>query len=193
MSETFVNYHVQTDDFELVCSVLPQLITGEAYVSPAKNSWITIYEQMTEFELGYDKINAFARNLSDRVHSTVIVFIVIDEIQFLYYVYESNQLIDSFDSLDESINDSRLEEHANLLLGYCLPDITSTSILNILSPCQHENSEYLGSDFPYLLAPILNIDPDRVILGFSRFTSDNLSDYGSIGEEEDSFYHYVCS
>ncbi|MEH1971348.1 hypothetical protein [Nostoc sp.] len=47
----------------------------KAYVSLPKNGWITVYDQMSDYEFKYTEIRKFSENLSANLSTVAFAFI----------------------------------------------------------------------------------------------------------------------
>jgi len=199
MGEKLVNFHVQAESQQDVANLITNMIRAEAYVSPVKNGWITVYDQMTEHSPQSEEIISITQELSRRLSSVAISFIVLSGIHVIYYLFDQGELMDEFhnsyniypfgfDETDEGIAE-RFQGRPEILLRYCLPGTSLQQITEILEGCKGETPNYFGTDVPYLLAPLFNLDPDRVILSFVAFEADNLQSANPLLEDAEDFIH----
>lgn len=201
MGEQFVNYQIKTEHTAHVARELGTLIRTEAYVSPETNGWVTVYDQMTDQNFGYDETHYIAQELSSRLSTVIFVFIVFSGVHFLYLVYECGELVDEFydnpsqgyefgfEYADKTVI-QRFQGDPQALLRFCPPGITLEAVSQFLQFCREGNADYLGNSAPYHLAELLNIDQNRAVLGFRSFEADELQALGEI-EDVENFVHVV--
>ncbi|MFW9260019.1 hypothetical protein [Nostoc sp. CALU 546] len=184
MGEKFVNYQIRSSSMENVINIVKNLTRTKAYVSPPKNGWITVYDQMSDYEFKYTEISNFSQNLSASLLTVAFAFIVFSGLHFIYLVYDTGKLVDEFYDDPEAsefgfdyVNDAVIERFKgdpDKLLKYCLPSTTLQSISHILISNKNRDIEFLGQEAAYELALLLGIDEYRAINGYSYFEDHNL-------------------
>lgn len=84
MGEKFVTYQIRSSSIENVVDIVKNLTRTKAYVSPPKNGWITVYDQMSDYEFKYTEISNFSQNLSASLLTVAFAFIVFSGLHFIY-------------------------------------------------------------------------------------------------------------
>lgn len=182
MSEQFANHQIFSNSISDVAQVVKGLIRTRAFVSPVKDNWITIYDQMADYEMDYEEISYLSREMSSSLATVVFAFIVRSGLHFMYLVYDCGQKIDEFCDDPESFGVERINNKAlkgsynqsELLLKYCLPDIDINSVHQVLDSSRSGDVEKMGQEAAYQLALLLGIDGYRTINGYSYFEDNSL-------------------
>ncbi len=183
MGEKFVNYQVKWVSQHHVAQIVERITRNQAYVSPSKNGWITVYDQTSE-EFNRDYIRYFVQELSTKLSTTVFTFMVYRGLNFVYLLYECGEIIDEFDNDTEGeifgeeyardIYINRFQGDSNKLLKYCTTSTNQQSISEFLVSCRQRDVEYLGQNAAYELAYLLGMDIKRATIGYSYFEDNNL-------------------
>ena len=183
MGEKFVNYQVRWVSQHDVAQIVEKITSNQAYISPSKNGWITVYDQ-TSKEFKHDYIRYFIQELSTKLSTTVFTFMVYRGINFMYLLYNRGGIIDEFDNDtegetfgDEYARDvyrNRFHGDLNKLLKYCKSSKNLQDISDFLVYCRQRNVKFLGQDAAYNLAYLLGIDTNRATIGYSYFEDNNL-------------------
>lgn len=185
MGENFVNYQVRSDSISNVVNVVKKITKIKAYVSPSKNGWITVYDQSSE-EFKSDEIYYFAQQLSFKLSTTTLALIVNSRFgyNFIYLLYEYGQIVDEFFDnpedfefdfkyVDNNIIE-RFKGNPQKLIHYCTSETVLEELSYILESCREKKLDYTGQDAIYQLAPLLELDEARAVIGFRYFEDDNL-------------------
>ncbi|MEH2023094.1 hypothetical protein [Nostoc sp.] len=183
MGEKFVNYQVRWVSQYDVAKIVERITRNEAYVSPSKNGWITVYDQTSE-EFNHDYIRYFVQQLSIKLSTAVFTLMVYRGLKFVYLLYEGGEIIDEFDNDtdgetfgDEYTRDvyiNRFHGDSNKLFKYCKPSATLQNISDFMGYCRKKDIEYLGQNAADELACLLGIDTNRAIIGYSYFEDNSL-------------------
>ncbi|MBD2594052.1 hypothetical protein H6G74_06875 [Nostoc spongiaeforme FACHB-130] len=181
MGEKFVNYQIRCDLQQDVVHIVEMITRNQAYVSPSKNGWITVYDQASE-EFNYEYIRYFAQELSEKLSTLVFTFIVNRGLNFVYLIYECGKIIDEFDNDISSEEIEKTKDNTSIrfygdsrkLLKYSIPSTVLQTVSDFLESCRQRKIEYLGQDAIYELAPLVGIDTNRATIGYSYFEDNNL-------------------
>src|SRR6188508_270909 len=105
MGSFFTNYQVRHENAGAVRDALVSIKRDvRAYISPAKNGWVTVYEE--ESDTQDDKvIRRIAMGLSRELSCGVFAFLVHDSDVLLYWLYRNGQIEDEFNSSPEYFGD----------------------------------------------------------------------------------------
>lgn len=96
-SETFVNFHVRSTDAAPVATAARELIQGRAYHTASVNGWVSLYDEVCERQDAYE-IGRLAGELSARLSTAVLAFLVAEGSLFVYYLFQSGDLLDEYNS-----------------------------------------------------------------------------------------------
>lgn len=203
MGEQFVNYQLRSDSMSEVARVVRDITRTKAYVSPPKNGWITVYDQMSDYEFNYNEIRYFSQESSSRLSTVVFAFIVFSGLNFIFFLYDVGKLVDEFYDNPESFEFGfkyadatiieRFRGHPERLLKYCLPGIELQSVSHILTSSKNRDINYLGQEAAYELAFLLGIDGYRATSGYSYFEDDSLyNEIDPILEDAEDFLLVQC-
>ncbi len=167
MGEKFVNYQVRCDSQHDVALVVKKITQNQAYVSPSKNGWITVYDQTSE-KFNHDCIRNFIQKLSAHLSTTVFAFIVFSGLHFIYLLYDKGEIIDEFydDPEDETFGYDyaddliikRFQGNPSKLLKYCTEGTKEEKFSELFASLKQRDLEYLGQEAVYNFAPLFNID-----------------------------------
>ncbi|MGP8201268.1 MAG: hypothetical protein ACLQU4_17395 [Limisphaerales bacterium] len=193
MGAFIVNYQVRTDSLAAVRDALEKMVTERAYVSPAKDGWVTVYDEESDSQNGA-VLQRIASGLSRALKTDVLGFMVHDSDIAMYWLYQSGDLLDEFNSapdyLGNAVDDAtrdRLRGKAELLLPLCVAGTTTEQIGAAIHPTEEP---VFAEDYLAKLAPLLGIDETRINLGFEYFTNegsdilDDASEFELLGQDE---------
>jgi ankyrin repeat protein len=93
----YVNHQVRGDTAEPVLALARRVCVGLAYVAPARNGWVAVYDESSDTQ-DEAMIHQVGHDLSDGLATTVFTFLVHDDDVFRYVLYERGKLVASFDS-----------------------------------------------------------------------------------------------
>ncbi len=176
MGAFFTNFQVHGATASATKKALSTLTQSRAYVSPEKNSWVTVYEESSE-DQNEDTICRIAAGLSKKLGTAVFACMVHDSDIAAYWLYQNGALADEFNSapdyFDDNIDDktrARLRGKPDVLLPFCAAGTTCADVAAVLHPADGfpTMAEGVFAD----LANLLGIDEARVGLGFTYFESE---------------------
>jgi hypothetical protein len=192
MGAFIVNYQVRADSLAAVRDVLEKMVTARACVSPAKNGWVTVYDEESDSQ-DDTVLRRIASGLSRALKTDVLAFMVHDSDIAMYWLYQSGKLLDEFNSAPDyfgnTVDDAtrnRLRGKTDLLLPLCVAGTTIEQIDAAIHPAEEPA---FAEDYLAQLAPLLGIDETRINLGFEYFTNegqdilDDASEFESLGQE----------
>ena len=176
MGASFTNYQVRAKSASTVKKAFEPLVKSRAYVSPAKNSWVTIYDESSDNQ-DETTLHLIASNLSKTLKTTVFAFLVHDSDVAVYWLYQNGALADAFNSapdyFDDDVDDktrSDLRGRTDVLLPLCFTGTTREQIEALIHP---------PDEFPLMaecilvdLAKLIGIDDVRIGLGFTYFDKE---------------------
>jgi hypothetical protein len=180
MSASFVNYQIKAEDQAAVVAAASELVNGRAYISPSKTGWVTMYDENSEIQDAYE-IGRLGSELSARLGTVVIAFLVQESSLFVYYLFDNGDLLDEYNSAPppasadaEPDQKIRFTGRPEILLQYCAPG-TNRSDLEI--PLLRGDTLVEGGfassvnaeERLHPLAAALRIDDLRIMLGFADF------------------------
>ena len=199
MGEQFVNYQIKSDSTHNVVNRIQYLIRTKAYVSPQKNGWITVYDEMSDSEYKYSEIRDLGRNISIELSTIVLTIIVFSGVNFLYFLDDSGELVDEF--YDDPtrgfefgfINATqavveRFKGKPEKIIKYCSSKATIKSISYILKSCQEGKVEYLGGGGAEEFANLFGIDEERATNGYNYFVRFSLNEEDPAIEDAKNFF-----
>src|SRR4051794_36034958 len=140
MSASFVNYHLRTSDVAAVVRAAEQFISSRAYVSPATNGWITMYDETSDGQ-NPAEIDRLSHELSLTLHAPLLAFLVDDSSLFAYYLFDDQGcLIDEYNSAPTMFGQlaaadslQRFAGQPVLLEQYCQPGVNLEALHQVLS------------------------------------------------------------
>jgi hypothetical protein len=116
MGAFFTNYHLRCTDPAAVAESAKDLIATRAYVSPAKDGWITLYDETSESQ-DTAEITRLGRELSLRLNTALFAFLIHDSDVFVYYLFDRGELIDEYNSDPAYFSGAVTEETRHRLAG----------------------------------------------------------------------------
>ncbi|GAA6622438.1 hypothetical protein [Scytonema sp. NUACC26] len=127
---SFTNYQVRSNSTDEVARVLKDVVRTKAYVSPSKNGWITVYDEMSDEEMDYYELHHISQKLSSSLSTVVFVFFVYRSSYLIYFLYDLGELVDEYHSEPEGfrfgfelVNDSILDRfrgNPQIVWKYCI-------------------------------------------------------------------------
>ena len=137
MGSFLTNYQVKTEDYDKVIKIMEQIAKKSAFVAPAKNGWIAVYDETSE-EQDEKELHRVASGLSSSLRCAVFAFLVHDDDVFIYLLYDNGTLIDIYNSVPDYFGTVSKQErdtwkgHPEKLAAYALPEIKEPQIALIL-------------------------------------------------------------
>jgi hypothetical protein len=178
MGASFTNYQIYGKNAAEVKLALASLDETQAYVSPEKNGWVTVYEKTSESQ-NEDIINKIAAALSRSLGAAVFAFLVHDSGIAVYWLYQGGNISDEFNSAPDYFDDLVSEEirtrtrgRSDLLLPLCIAGTTLADIDAILHPA--DGLPLMAENILTELAKLLGIDDLRIGLGFEYFEGEEI-------------------
>ncbi len=186
MGAFFTNFHIRGDSPERVAAVLKRRIRARAYVSEAKNGWVSAYDISCE-EQNVDELQRLAKALSEELGAAVFAFLVHDSDVFYYWLYEHGALRDEYNSCpdyfsDDGVDDAtwqRLAGNPQAIVSLAAPGATAEAIAKALQREKMDPASTLDDEArlqadPYIFAEqrlrefacLLGIDEYRASMGF---------------------------
>ena len=177
MAASYVNYHVRSDDQAAVTAAAKGLVQGRAYLTPAGNGWVSLYDEISERQDAYE-IGRLAGELSVLVSTAVFAFVVNADVLFVYYLFENGDLLDEYNSSPAPAAEAARVDPATwfagrpeLLVNYCAPGTGPQTLAGILArdDTRHESGFGSAVRAEQRLRPLagaLRIDIARAVRGF---------------------------
>jgi hypothetical protein len=172
MGAFFTNYQVRGKSASEVCGALEPLVEGQAYVSPEKNGWVTVYDSASDRQ-EESTITHLAAELSRSLDTAVFGFMVHDSDIAFYWLYQNGVLIDEFNSAPDYFETAgeetkfRVRGDAEALLPFCVVGTSPSQIEAVIHPA--ENFPVFAEEILVKLSQLFGIDDVRMSLGFEYF------------------------
>jgi len=163
---TFVgNLHVRTNDAGALEKILDELGARNRRVTDARNGWVSVYEERCSMQ-DEETIESLARDLSARANAPAIGFLLHDSDVLRYWLYDSGEEKDTFDSWpgygeDDDEGPEPEGGDSDALLAYCVAGTTTDAIDAALA----EDSTF-ADDKLTAVAGFLGIDTHRALDDF---------------------------
>jgi hypothetical protein len=181
MGASFVNYHLRIADTAAVVHAAQERISGRAYISPARNGWVTLYDETSDAQ-DPAEIDRLSHDLSLALHVPLLAFLVEDSSLFAYYLFDDEGcLIDEYNSAPAMFGSpgspdihQRFAGQPVLLEQYCRPGVDLLELHHVLSDGRNTVDGGFGGAVPAEervreLATLLGLNDRRAILGFNLF------------------------
>jgi len=176
MGASFTNYQVRAKSVSKIKKALEPLVKSRAYVSPAKNGWVTAYDEASD-DQDEEAITHVAKELSKTLDTAVLVCLVHDSDIAAYWLYQSGALTDEFNSAPDyfgnEVDDktrARLSGNSDALLPLCVAGTTLEQIESVIHP--PDDFSIMAEALLVDLAKLLGIDDARIGLGFTYFDNE---------------------
>ncbi|ERN41464.1 ankyrin repeat-containing protein [Rubidibacter lacunae KORDI 51-2] len=187
MGATFVNHHVRSDRREPVEQAVQTLSEAGAYLSTARQGWVSIFDQAVEEQFDESGVEQFTRQLSAQLESIAIGVVVSDSDSILLWIYGRDR-----QQLHYVLEPSH-KSHDSKALCTALQHCSSTgaSFEDFAAVCrrQYEFAEDCWGDLAELLGiPRAFADLDYTSIADGEFDEVGLvaSDLLAVGEIESS-------
>jgi hypothetical protein len=189
MGAFVANLHVRTDQRDAIRQNLTQLGVSDYRLTAPQRGWISIYERQASTQ---DEawIEHLARELSSRLKSPCVAFLVHDSDIARYWLCDNGQLLDEYNSIPDYFDQAsaaerqRLRGQSDVFLRYCQPTVTRSQVEQVL-----RTDVTFAEDTVRQLAEFLGIEPDRTLEDFRDDESDGGPDgwrtFGDDGDEDD--------
>ena len=163
---TFVgNLHVRTNDASTLEKILDDLGARNRRVTDARNGWVSVYEERCSMQ-DEETIESLARDLSARAKAPAIGFLLHDSDVLRYWLYDSGEEKDTFDSWpgygeDDDGGPEPEGGDSDALLAYCVAGTTTDAIDAALA-----DDPTFADDKLVAVAGFLGIDTERALDDF---------------------------
>jgi hypothetical protein len=165
MGAFIVNINVRSDDPAAVERELKEL-TKAAWVTDAKNGWISVYEEEASTQ-DDRRIKDLSSGLSEALNAPVVAFLVHDSDFVCYWLIESGKLVDEFNSRpgysdDDDESEADVPCRPELLIRYCVPGTQVDDVRRVLL----DRDEIFAEENLRKLSELLGIDSARTNMDF---------------------------
>ena len=175
MGARFTNFQVRSDSTGAVCDALKPLVKTRAFVSPPQDGWVTVYDETCDKQNVAENLRV-ASGLSRAMKTAVFGFMVHASDVAVYWLFQSGELVDEFNSRPDyfkPVDDTerqRLRGRPEVLLPFCVGGTALADVKAIIHPAEGPPlfAESLITD----LAKLLGIDDSRASLGFNYFEEE---------------------
>lgn len=191
MGSFVVNLHVRTKDHDALVREVADLRLGQCYVAPPKKGWASLYEDRLSSQ-DDAWIRQLGSELSGRLQSPAIAFLVHDSDFVCYWLFDKGELQDEFNSCPDYFGDDfggsgdveTLRGRPDVLLRYCRRGVKLTDVESVLEQEPifaegqlEELARLLGIDIERAMADFRylgqDIDPDEIGAVFTGTDGDN--------------------
>lgn len=164
---TFVaNFHVRSRESDVVRETAADIGAADVRVSTPHNGWVSVCEKRASTQ---DEawIEHLARELSLRLGTACVAFMVHDSDIARYWLSDQGQLLDEFSSDPDYFDQvsaaerRRLQGRSDVFLRYCQQQVTRDEVEAVL-----RTDVTFAEDTVRDLAGFLGIDPDRALEDF---------------------------
>jgi hypothetical protein len=171
MGSFIVNVNVRATHRQAVEKEVKALNPAAAWVTGAKNGWITIYEEGASTQ-DESRIRNLTERVSAGLKAPAIAFLVHDSDFLCYWLFEDGRLIDEFNScpdyFDEGESEESLTGKPDEVLKYCPPGTNLGDVEKVLGD---KNQVFADSQLAQL-AELLGIDSTRAAVDFRDIGSE---------------------
>jgi hypothetical protein len=168
MGAFIANFHVRSEDVELVRQTLTEIGAKQVRLLPPAAGWVSIYEQRAS-QQEEPWIVRLAGELSSRLKTVCVAFLVHDSDIACYWLSDQGELLDEYNSSPDYFEEvsaaeqRRVRGQPKIFLRYCRPGVTSEQIESVLRA-----EVVFAEDTIRQLAEFLGIDPNRAQGDFGR-------------------------
>ncbi len=173
MGSFFTNFQIHNSSTAKVAKILPKIITGEAYFSPANNGWVTVYTEESETQ-AKGVITNIAAKMSKELKTEVFGFMVHDSDIAVYWLYRNGKIVDEFNSCPDYFGEEidneecqRVRGNTDALLPLCIVGTQRDDLDSLLH--SKDDRPAFAEEVLRKLAGFLGIDSDRMTLGLKYF------------------------
>jgi hypothetical protein len=174
MGSFIVNVNVRANDRQAVATKLKAQNVQAAWVTGAKNGWITIYDEGASTQ-DEGRIRELTRKVSADLKTSAIALLVHDSDFLCYWLFDDGQMIDEFNSCPEYFDDSMSDDpllggKPDVLLKYC----PAGTKFEVVEQVLNDKEQVFADEQLRKLADLMGIDSMRAG-----------TDYRDIGSEID--------
>jgi hypothetical protein len=173
MGAFIANLHVRSEDEEGVRRTMADIGASSFHVAAPGKGWISIYEQRASTQ-DEDWIADLAGQLSSRLHTVCVGFLVHDSDIARYWLSDQGKLLDEYNSIPDYFDEvsaairERVQGRPDIFLRYCQPGVTREQIEAVLRA-----DVVFADDTITQLAGFLGIDPGRALGDFKYAGGDD--------------------
>jgi hypothetical protein len=168
MGAFIANFHVRFEDSDAVRKTVSAIGLAQFRVASAAKGWVSLYEQRASTQ-DEDWIVRLASEISSRLRTVCVAFLVHDSDIARYWLSEQGQLLDEYCSIPDyfeavsAAERRRVRGRADVFLRFCQPSVTCQDIERVL-----RTDVTFAEDTITRLAGFLGIDPERVLGDFNH-------------------------
>ena len=168
MGAFVANFHVLGADSGAVRQTVAAIGAGQFRVASPVKGWVSLYEQRASTQ-DEDWIARLAGEMSSRLRTVCVAFLVHDSDIARYWLIDQGQLLDEFNSIPDYFDEvssaerRRVRGRADVFLRYCQPGVTRQDIERVLRA-----EVMFAEDTITRLAAFLGIDPERALGDFNH-------------------------
>jgi hypothetical protein len=166
MGAFIANIHVRSDAFGAVQQAIADIGVSRFRVSGPRKGWVSLCEERasTQDEAWIERL---AADLSSRLGTVCVVFMVHDSDIARYWLIDRGRLLDEYNSVPDYFDEvsaadkRRVRGQADVFLRYCQPSVSREQIETVL-----RTQVVFAKDTIRQLAEFLGIDPERALEDF---------------------------
>jgi hypothetical protein len=185
MGAFVASFHVRSDSSDQVRQAVTEIGASQFRVANPRQGWVAIHEQRasTQDEIWIER---FAQELSSRLQTACVAFMVHDSDIARYWLSDRGQLLDEYNSVPDyfeqvsAADRQRLRGRADVFLRYCQPHVTRQQVETTL-----RTEVTFAEDTITRLAEYLGIDPEQALEDFNHPSSGGGGGWGSEDGDDD--------
>jgi hypothetical protein len=168
MGAFFVNFHLRSENDAAVRQAVAEIGARRIRVGSPSDGWASIYEERASSQ-EEDWIARFTQELSFRLGTACVAFMVHDSDIARYWLSDRGQLLDEYNSTPDYFEEvsaaekQRVQGRPEVFLRYCRPGVTGREIETVLRA-----EVVFAEDTIQQLAGFLGIGPDRALDDFNH-------------------------
>ena len=190
MGASLCNFQVRSESQKDVCNALRKIISIRAFVSPAQNRWVSVFDELSN-SINEEEIKRVGKALSEQLATVVIAFAIHHSDVMIYYFFNMGKELDYYNSTPDyfgSILDKnqfdKTKGDAELFIKCIDKSIKKDDIEKVLfrKPAQEisydEKPKYvLQEERLRALFSLLHINENYAEIGFHDFFEEGISQF----------------
>jgi ankyrin repeat protein len=185
MGASLCNMHVRSDSQKEVCEALKKVITIRAYVSPAEEGWVSVFDEVAN-SMDQEEALRLGKELSAVLKTAVFIGEIFHSDVMMYYLFHDGNQLDFYNSTPDYFGKEDKDEfektkgNPELLCSYANASIKPLEVQLILArkPAterENEPMEYLlAEERLEALFSVLQIKNNYAHIGFHDFFDEGI-------------------
>lgn len=172
MGAFITNFHVMSHSSNMTTEVMREIAKSGFHVTSMKKGWVSVFDESANQEP--KEMKRIASELSARLQTAVVAFLVHDSDIFLYLIYDRGRCVDEYNSTPdyfEEVDEKEMQRTAGepeVLLRYATEGTMMSQLRDVLDRARFDT---FAEERMCRLAALLGVDCRRALMSFGDIES----------------------